>query len=205
MADRRHLQAKAALRTLSAFVNKGVSALYFYAAAGADFGMVDPTAADGGETIASIRRFMRVFRGPATIGVRRRLALTAVADRGNWEQFAGDGTAPHPPLYNRDVVAFFPFQTSSHRFVVPAYVMTRDMAKLYAPEAPSNDIGRYDLPPETYRLTIRGLHARRLRVRAVDPLSGARVSVRVVATTADSAVVQVALTDYPRLLVLSDP
>ena len=60
------------------------------------------------------------------------------------------------------------------------------------------------LPPETYRLTIRGLHARRLRVRAVDPLSGARVSLRVVATTADSAVVQVALTDYPRLLVLSD-
>jgi hypothetical protein len=119
-------------------------------------------------------------------------------------QFAGDGTAAHPPLYDRDVVAFFPFQADSHRFVIPAYVMTRDMAKLYAPDASVSDVTRYDLPPENYRLTIGGLHAKRLSVHALDPITGAAVPVRVVSATTRAVVVQVALTDYPRLLVISD-
>ena len=203
-ADKRHLQAKAALRTLSAFVNKGVSRVYFYAAAGQLFGMIDPTAPGGGETMVAIRRFMRAFRGPATIRLHRRLELKAIASRGNRMQFAGDGTAAHPPLYNRDVVGFFPFQTDSHRFVIAAYVMTRDMAKLYAPDAPTSDVERYDLPPESYRLTIGGLHTRRLAVEALDPLNGGSVPVRVVSTIGHSAVVQIALTDYPRLLVIVD-
>jgi hypothetical protein len=203
-ADKRHLQAKAALRTLSAFVNKGVSAVYFYAATGQLFGMIDPTVSGGGETMTAIKRFMRAFRGPATIRLRRKLELKAIASRGNWMQFAGDGTAAHPPLYNRDVVGFFPFQTDSHRFVIPVYVMTRDMAKLYAPDAPTSDVKRYDLPPEIYRLAIGGLHTGRLAANAFDPLTGAAVPVRVVSTTGHSAVVQIALTDYPQLLVISD-
>jgi hypothetical protein len=154
--------------------------------------------------MVAIKRFMRAFRGGPTIRVRRRLALQAIASRGDWMQFPGDGTAAHPPLYDRDVVAFFPFQTDSNRFVIPMYVMTRDMAKLYAPAAPVGDVRRYDLPPESYRLTIGGLRAQRLSVHALDPMTGTTVPVRVVSATSRAVVVQVALTDYPRLLVVSD-
>jgi hypothetical protein len=203
-ADKRHLQAKAALRILSSFVNKGVSALYFYAVTNGDFAMLDPTAPGGGETLTAIKRFMSAFAGPDTIAVRRALTLQAIADQGGWTQFAGDGTAAHPPLYNRDVVGFFPFQTDSNRFVVPVYVMTRDMATLYDPNAPDTDVTRYDLPPETYRLTIGGLHTASLSVSAIDPLTGQAVPATVVSTTTSTAVVQIALTDYPRLLVISD-
>jgi hypothetical protein len=203
-ADKRHLQAKSTLRALSAFVNKGVSALYFYAVANGDWAMLDPNAPGGGETMTSVKRFTAAFAGSPTIAQGRALTLTAVADKANHIQFGGDGTAAHPPLYNRDVVAFLPFQADSHRFVVPTYVMTRDMAKLYNPSAPTTDVTRYDLPPEAYRLTIAGVDAAALQASATDPLTGQSAPVTVVSRSGSTAVVQLNLTDYPRLLVLSD-
>jgi hypothetical protein len=201
-AAARHIQAESALRNLSAFVNKGVSALYFYAAADGEWSMIDPTKTDGGETMAAVTRFMQAFAGPATIATRRSLTLQSIADQGNWTQFNGD--AAHPPLYNRDVVAFFPFQADSNRFVAPVYVMTRNMSQIYNPTAPQTDATRYDLPPETYRLTIGGLHTSTLTASMTDPMTGASIPAQVVSTSGDTAVVQVPLTDYPRLLVLQD-
>lgn len=203
-AEDRHLQAESALRNLSAYINKGVSALYFYAVSNGDWGMVDPTASDGGETMVAIKRFIQAFAGPSTIAVPRSLSLLSIADQGNWMQFAGDGTAAHPPLYNRDVVAFFPFQTDSNRFVIPAYVMTRNMGTLYKPSAPATDLTRYDLPPETYRLTVGGLHTANLTATASDPLTGASVPVQVTATSSTTAVLEIPLTQYPRLITLQD-
>ena len=203
-ADKRHLQAKATLRDLTAFVNKGVSALYFYAVGDGDFAMLDPTAAGGGETMMGVRRLTAAMTGPRNLAVRRSLALKAIADRHDHVQFAGDDTAEHPSLYNRDVVAFLPFQADDNRFVVPAYVMTRDMSKVYKPSAPSSDPTRYDLPPETYRLTVGGLHADRLTARATDPLTGSSMPVTIVSRSGDTAVLEVLLTDSPRLLVLED-
>ena len=204
VADARHMQAKSTLRALSAFINKGVSALYFYAVADQQFAMLDAGAPGGGETMTAVKRFTAAFAGPASIAQPRSLMLTAIADQTNHAQFAGDGTAAHPPLYNRDVVAFFPFQADSHRFVVPTYVMTRDMAKLYTPTAPSTDATRYDLPPEAYRLTVTGVNAGSLRADATDPLTGQSVPVSVVSRSGTTAVLQLDLTDYPRLLVLQD-
>lgn len=203
-AQARHLQAKAALRTLSAFVNKGATLMNFYAVGDGDWGMVDPSTPTGGETMVALQRFMQAFAGPATIATPRSLGLLAVADRTNATQFAGDGTAAHPPLYNRDVVAFLPFQTDANRFVVPTYVMTRNLSKVYNPAAPSSDVTRYDLPPETYRLQIGGIDAARLTVSATDPQTGATVPATVVERSGDRAVVELALTDSPRLLVLQD-
>jgi hypothetical protein len=203
-ADERHLQAKAALRTLSAFVNKGVTALYFYAATGGEFGMIEGAAPGGGETMNAIRRFTQAFPGGGAFGEPRQLTLAAVASVGNWTQFSGDGSAAHPPLYNREVVGFFPFRASEHRFVVPVYVMTRDLATLYQPAAPATDLARYDLPAEQYRLTIGGLDGEHLQASATDPLSGASVPVRVLSRTSGNAVVEIPLTDSPRLLELED-
>jgi hypothetical protein len=203
-AARRHLQAKATLRTLAAYVNKGVSAIYFYAFANGSWSLVNPRAPGGGATMTAVRSFLQPFAGPATISQRRSLQLLSVADRGNWMQFRGNGTAAYPPLYNRDVVAFFPFQVDTHKFVVPAYVMTRNLARVYKPAAPLDDLSRYDLPSETYRLVVGGLIARHLRVSATDPLTGAQVPVRATATSPNTAVLELGLTDYPRLITIQD-
>ncbi len=200
----RHIQAKAALRTLSAFVNKGVTALDFYAVNDGAWALVDPNAPGGGETMQALKRYMQAFAGPAALASRRSLTLQSIADQGNWAQFAGDGTSAHPPLYNRNVVTFFPFQTDANKFVVPVYVMTRDMGTILNRSASTGSAAQYDLPAETYRLTVGGLNTSVLKVSATDPDTGASVPAKVVAAANGQATVEMPLTDSPRLLVLQD-
>ena len=203
-ADAWHLQAKATLRTLAAFVNKGVSMIDFYAVNNGDMAMVQPGAPGGGPTITAVKNFTHAFAGPATFSPRRSLTLLQVATQGNWTQFTGNGTTAYPSLPNLDVVAFFPFQVDAHKFVVPAYVMTRDLATLYNRSAPASDLARYDLPQETYRFTIDGLDTANLTVSATDPITGATIPVTATATSSTTAVIQIPLTDYPRLITIQD-
>jgi hypothetical protein len=203
-AQFRHIQAKAALRILSAFVNEGVTALDFYAVNDGAWSMVDPNASGGGETMQALKRYMQAFAGPTALAQRRSLTLQSIADQGNWSQFAGDGTAAHPPLYNRNVVTFFPFQTDTNKFVIPVYVMTRDMGTVLNRSAAGGTPAQYDLPAQTYRLTVGGLNISALKASATDPDTGASVPAKVVAAANGQATIEMPLTDSPRLLVLQD-
>jgi len=215
------LKAKASLRYLAAFLNKGVSAVHLYAAKdapnGERFALVAPEFfgrlrkgrrpypgdAAGGDTPRAVRRLVSALRG-GPLERSRRLSLLSVADSHDHRQFDGDGTAAHPPLLNREVLAFFPFQVSDHRFVVPVYVMTRSLATVYRPRAPGTDQTRYDLPPASYRLEIGGVDGGRLTASASDPLTGAEVDVRIVTRERDRVVLEIPATDSPRLLSLAD-
>jgi hypothetical protein len=212
--DVRHLQAKAALRFLTAFVNKGVSAVYFFAAKDPNLGLIDPTFFTalkqrgypgndaGGETLRALGRLTGSLRGAVSLSQTRPLSLLDVADVHNHKQFEGDGSPAHPPLYDRDVVGFFPYQVNINRYVIPVYVMTRSLTKLYAPDAPNSDRSRFDLPPEPFRLTIGRVPASDSKVTASDPLTGKSVPVEVISRQDDRVVVEVPLTDSPRLLTL---
>jgi hypothetical protein len=212
--DVRHMQAKAVLRFLCAWVNKGVSAVDFFAAKAQNLALVDPvffTALkrgrypgdrSGGETLGAVRRLVGSLRGSVPISHTRPLSLLEVSDDHHHKQFEGDSTAPHPPLFDRDVVGFFPYQVNANRYVIPAYVMTRSLTKLYAPDAPKSDRGRFDLPPEPFRLTIGRVPATDSKVTASDPLTGKSVPVEVISRQDDRLVVEVPLTDSPRLLTL---
>jgi thrombospondin type 3 repeat protein len=217
--DVRHMQAKAVLRFLTAWVNKGVSAVHFFAVKQGNLALVDPgffTALHqgggaypgddlGGETMMAVRGLSAALTGAEPVGQTRSLSLQEIGDYEGRMQFEGDGTAAHPPLYDRDVVAFFPYQVNDHRFVIPVYVMTRNIAKLYRPEAPVGDTTRYDLPDERFRLSIGGLRtSTRIAVRASDPLSGRSIATRVVSHSGDSLVVELPLTDSPRLLTIDE-
>jgi hypothetical protein len=197
------LHAKAALRFATAWIGKGASSVFLYAVASPGWGVVAPDAPGGGLTLRAVGRLTRTLQdGAAPIRRHRSLSLLAVGARDDREQFAGDGTAAHPPLHNRDVVAFFPFQVSDGRVVVSTYVMTRDLMHSYHPKLSASDPRRYDMPPERFRLRIGG--ARGLRhVSLSDPLSGRSVPVHVLARRGGSLEVAVPLTDSPRLLVLS--
>jgi hypothetical protein len=62
-----------------------------------------------------------------------------------------------------------------------------------------------DLPPSRYRLTIGGLkRGKRVKVSAVDPLSGRSVAVRRVSKRRGKLVVELKLTDSPRLLYITE-
>jgi len=68
-------------------------------------------------------------------------------------------------------------------------VMTRDLL--------------HDLPPTTFRLTIAGVSGLNRGVRLSDPLTGRSVDVHVASRRGSRLVVDLPLTDSPRLLVLS--
>ncbi len=81
--------------------------------------------------------------------------------------------------------------------------MTRNVAKDYRPESP-DDPTRFDLPPERYRLAIDGVHGEDARVSVTDPLAGRTTPVKIVSRTADEIVVDMEVTDSPRLLTIQD-
>jgi hypothetical protein len=198
-AAERHLQAKAALRALVAYVNKGVGAFYYYAALDQRLGLIDPNAPGGGETIQAISRLLDAFAGAERLRRTRPLKLLRIGDFAGHVQFAGDGTPAHPPLYDRDVVAFLPFQVAAGRYVVAAYVMTRDIAQRRRRSSPRPG-GTFDLAPERFRLVIGGLGRCDLPISMSDPLLGGSPPVRKVGCSRGALTVDVRLTDSPRLL-----
>jgi hypothetical protein len=220
-ADRAHFHAKVMMRSLVANVGKGISREYFYKASPGGLSLISegffaaanahpgvyPGDALGGETMRGLRNMLARFQGPGPEGATRQLQLLSVAQDGNHAQFAGDGTTAHPPLYDRDVLAVLPFQSAPTRFVIPVYVMTRDLLTLYEPQALASSIGRFDLPNETFRITLGGLPESKTppTVGAYDPLREESTPARLLSREGATAVFEFAATDYPRLLTIEYP
>lgn len=220
-ADRAHFQAKVALRSLVSNVNKGITREYFFTAGPGDKSLLNPSFfsevaahpgtypgdAAGGETTSALHTMLGLFQGPGPGAGARQLSLTSISQEGNHAQFTGDGTAAHPSLYDRDVLAVLPFQSSPTRFVIPVYVMTRDMLTLYEPGAPTSDVHRFDLPNENFKITLSNLPetAGAPSVSAYDPLRDEATPARLLSREGSSAVFEFAATDYPRILTIEYP
>jgi hypothetical protein len=221
-AEQAHLQAKALLRSLVSMVSKGMTREYFFAAAHAKSqsmvseSFMSATDANpsvypgeqlGGETMRGFRNLLARFRGPDPNGPVRQLRLLSIVQDGNHAQFAGNGTAAYPPLYDREVLAVFPFQSSPTRFVIPVYVMTRNLATLYRSSLPPSNMARYDLPAETFKIKLGNLPTTRQTpsVSAYDPLLNRSTPARLVTRTGGEAVFELSVTDYPRLLTINYP
>jgi hypothetical protein len=198
-------------------VSKGVSREYFFGAGGS-MGMIDqgffsaleahpgtyPGASQGGEVMGGFHNMLGHFQGPGPAGAPRQLSLLSIAQEGDHAQFTGDGSAAHPSLYDREVLAAFPFQTSPTNYVIPVYVMTRNLLTLYNPTAPTSDITRYDLPNETFRITLGNLPESKNApvVSAYDPLHDEHTPARLLTREGHTATFEISATDYPRLLSL---
>jgi hypothetical protein len=81
--------------------------------------------------------------------------------------------------------------------------MTRDVTHYYTSH-PAPGMTPYALPAEQFRLTIGNVDARYARVRASDPLTGASVPARIVSRNQNEIIVQLAVTDSPRMLTVTD-
>ena len=215
-ADSEHFQAKALLRSLVANVSKGATREYFFKAGRGPLDLISasffealraapnvyPGEQAGGETMRGFHNMLAQFQGPGPQGQPRQLQLLSIEQEGDHAQFTGDGTAAHPRLYDGEVLAVFPFQSSPTRFVIPVYVMTRNLLTLYEPNMPSSEIGRFDLPDETFRITLGNLPegGPDPSVSAYDPLRNQSTPARLRSRDGSTAVVELAATDYPRIL-----
>ncbi len=212
--EKEQLQAKIVLRSLLSMTAKGMSRIYFYAAAHSDgYSLISdrfmealnasPTAYPGDEmggyTTDAVRNLMSHFVGPGPSGPARQLELLSIAQEGDHAEFSGDGTAAHPDLYDRDLLAVFPFQSSPTRFVIPVYVMTPNLTTVYGEPG-----SRFDLPDERFRITLGNLPVtgQPPAVAAYDPISDGETPARLVSRQGDRAVFEVAATNYPRLLTV---
>jgi hypothetical protein len=216
-AQLEHVQAEIALRSLVSMVGKGMSREYFYAVTGQGWNLVSeafmsavsadpgsyPGSALGGETVQSFHRLMGQFQGPGPRGgAARQLSLLSIAQDGNHAQFRGNGSPANPSLYDRDMLAVLPFQSSPRRFAIPIYVMSENFVTVEKPGEPQSSPYRFDLPGERFRITLGNLPASRRppRVSAYDPIRGRSTPARLVAREGHEAVFEIAATNYPRVL-----
>ncbi len=141
------LKAKTTARYFPFYLNKGVERLYLFAAAGGDLslGIVQDNFLAYSRTnshypsddtayvspaLALTSRMVAKFQPGLDLMMQRTrsLSIQSLSDLHNHAQFGGDGTAWHPSLYNRELFTFLPYQVNAKRFVIPYYVMTRDIA-----------------------------------------------------------------------------
>jgi hypothetical protein len=139
-------------------------------------------------TMAAVRNLEESLRGATDLSETRPVSLLDVSDSHDRRQFAGDGSAAHPPLYDRDVVGFFPYQLDEGRYLIPTYVMTRNIAKPYR--------------PARFRLTVEIPGMSAVKARATDPMIGETVPVKVLSQDGDRLALEIELTDSPRLINL---
>jgi hypothetical protein len=203
------IKAKATARDACFFPAKGVERIYFFSALGGDteFGLIadhfaeyskgrKPYPLDDATYVSPALRTMGNIVARMKSGIdtgllkTRPLTLASISDTHHHRQFDGDGTTQHPPLYDRDVFVFLPFQANAKRFVIPYYVMTRDIMK--------------ELSREEFTVKIRGIDGRGATVTAYDPLADRDVPVHVTSATADELTVRLLAGDYPYLLLIQE-
>ena len=216
-SDLQEFQAKAALRFYLSYASEGAQAIDLFAADGGSCCQIIPTAFFsalasnpssypgnlGGLTMQALGRMTSQLSGARPIAQPRHLSLTSIAQYGENSQFTGNGTAGYPDLYDRDVLAFFPFQVNANTFLAGVYVMTRDLTHWYT-STPLPGQSDYDLPPESFQLTIGGVNAANAAVSLYDPMTGLQQPAAIISRAGTQIVVQLSATDSPRMLEIYD-
>jgi hypothetical protein len=203
------LKAKTTARYLAFFLNRGVEKLQLFGAAEGDLGLgiVSDRFAEYARSNQLYPANDADYTSPALQVIRhmtttlcaglepdlkatRALRVESITDTHGHYQFTGDGTPAHPPLYDREVFAFLPYQVNAHKFVIAYYVMTRDVTQTFTPE---------DLT-----LEVTGIWAKAASVEAYDPIQDREVSVKAKATAETTLRVTLSAADYPYLLIIEE-
>lgn len=203
------IKAKTTARYFCFYLNKGVERVYLYRAAEQDrnLGIVKESFLDYTEqntvypnddstytspALKALGRIVAKMREQVDPNLKntRQLEVVSISDTHNHYQFKGNETTAHPNLYDRDVFAFLPFQVNAQKFVIPYYVMTRNVNK--------------DLMPEKFAVEIKGVKGDGASVTAYDPIKDKNIPVKVKKISSESLSLELTTTDYPYLLIIQE-
>jgi hypothetical protein len=194
-------KAKAMLRALTFWLNKGISKMDIYTvyeAKDSETGILwsEPGPASygrGGQpsrspALAALKNLTRQFQGAEALTEPRKLQFGVTALHGQPVVF--EGGWGHRPLYYREMLALLPFQVNPHRFVVAGYVMSYDITR--------------PPPAMTFRLRIEGVEGSTVKVRCYDPIRDSLVPHKEDARDGQSITLTLEQVEYPRLITLDE-
>ena len=217
-----HVGAKAVLRTLVFQSHKGVHTIELFAAHESDLSLgvipgsffktlqedghqlTEKVRAQTGPQLEVLARVNKLMKDSQPLEVTRPLAVTELIEHQPRLVFKGDGTPEHPDRYNRDDFACLPFQMATDRYAIGYYVVTRNMVHDWNPQLDALDPARYDMPEQTFDLTLRNLRGADAKVSAWDPMTDQTVPVKVLAADHNTLKVQLRTVDYPRFLLVQE-
>jgi hypothetical protein len=205
------IKAKAAARYFCFFLNKGAERLYLFAAGGKwkneDLAVVQENFLEYGVSNSNYPNVDNSYVSPALEVLKRicdqmsqdidfdlveteQLEVVSITDLHNHYQFRGDNTEAHPNLYDRDVFTFLPFQVNKGKFVIPYYVMTRNIMK--------------NMIPEKFTVKIASQKLNKASVDVYDPLNNRKIPVLIKQVSNDNLTLELTATDYPYLLIIDN-
>jgi hypothetical protein len=178
--------------------------LFFKALEADSYQLTERVRAQVGPQLKVLARVNRLMKSGQPLEVTRPLAVTELVEHQPRLVFKGDGTPEHPDRFNRDDFACLPFQLAADKYAIGYYVVTRNMVHDWNPELDPLDPARYDMPQQTFDLTLRNLRGAGAKVSAWDPLKDQSVPVAVLASDKNSLKVQLETVDYPRFLLVEE-
>lgn len=197
-------KAKADLRLYTFWLGKGVDVLHLFndhdrEATGFGILPVDLTKLDkdiaweeaATPPMRAIRRLTEAFADSQPVERVTQVTVEAVALGPERHVFEGDASRGVRPLMEREVLFVQPFQTAEDRFIIAAYLMTRDAT--------------VEIEPRMFELTLGNLPGPVATLQATDPLTGEPVTVERITSPeapAGTLTLRLPLTDSPRLVTL---
>jgi hypothetical protein len=214
--------AKALLRTFVFQSHKGVHTLEIFAAHGGDLNLgvvpdsffktlqenghqlTEKLRAQTGPQLEVLGRVNRLMQSGQPLEVTRPLTVTELIEHEPRLVFKGDGTPAHPDRFNRDDFACLPFQMAPDKYAIGYYVVTRNMVHDWNPKLDLLDPARYDMPAQTFDLTLRNLRGSGAKVSAWDPMTDQTVPVTVLTAEQNTLKIRLQTVDYPRFLLVQE-
>lgn len=217
-----YLGAKAILRNFIFQSHKGVHTLelfaahsddlslavlpeaFFKALEADDYQLTEKVRAEIGPQLKALSRVTKLMKSGEPLQVTRPLNVGELVEHQPRLVFKGDGTPGHPNRFNRDDFACLPFQLAPDKYAISYYVVTHNMVQAWNPARPPLDPARYDMPEQTFDLTLQNLRGTGAKVSAWDPMSDQKVPVEVLASEGNTLEVRLPTLDYPRFLLVEE-
>jgi len=193
-------KTKCALRSFCLWLHKGIDVMHYFCAwskGPEGMGLLPPTLRDlpddarfdevATPPMRAVRNLTHAFAGARPLGRPRPVTVDVVA-LGKPVKVLALGPN-HPPLWQRELLAFLPFAVTDDTYVAAVYVMTYDATA--------------DMPPRRFRLTLRAPRATLSRCRLYDPVTGSAIPVTTRSLRSGACEVELPVVDYPRLLTIA--
>ncbi|MCY3022040.1 MAG: hypothetical protein NTW87_23760, partial [Planctomycetota bacterium] len=215
-----HLGAKAVLRIFTFYSHKGVHTINLFAAQETDMSLTfvaeafykalkaasyelkDDVRVQAGEQVETIARVTKLMKTGQPVETARPLSVARLVEHQPRLVYKGDGTPAHPDRYHRDDFACLPFQLAADKFAVGYYVVTRDMVHVWKKDTEPLDPARYDMPEQTFDLTLANVRGEGAKVSVFDPITNKTLPAETPAATPTSITVRLPTVDYPRFLII---